>query len=376
MRLNDMLFQTFLLIFLMVFSIPDTCVSQSSSGKNNAVKIGLLISDSTSKAAVLGAEMAIRKANENGGFNGRPFCLVVKSMEGPWGTGSKQTVDLVFNEKVWAILGSHDGRNAHLAEQVCAKTRVAIISAWTGDPTLAQAFVPWFFNCVPDYFRQASALAGEIYDNKKFKKIVTVSDYDYDSNLAFENFLKKIKSDCRQQPIKLSYSDTTKDFNILADRIIRSNPDCILLFGHPAASLKLIKLIRQKNQDLPVYGTFSLLDENETMGKDPADYKNIIITYPGNYNSSRNSAFRNEFYKSFSVMPGIVAAYAYDGMTILIKALQEAGGSDPEKIRKTLSVMTIEGVTGQIQFDNFGSRSGKCRLSEIKQGVPVLLESK
>src|SRR4030065_2578466 len=115
------------------------------------VKIGLLIPDSKSVAAKQGAELAILKANENKGFQGRPFQLVVRSMEGPWGTGSKQAVDLIFEEKVWALLGSHDGRNAHLVEQAATKAIVPFVSVWAGDPSLSQAFVPWFFNCVPNH---------------------------------------------------------------------------------------------------------------------------------------------------------------------------------------------------------------------------------
>ena len=49
-------------------------------------------------------------------------------------------------------MGSHDGRNAHLVEQVATKSQVVFLSAWASDPTLSQAFVPWFFSCVPTIF--------------------------------------------------------------------------------------------------------------------------------------------------------------------------------------------------------------------------------
>ncbi|MDX1285295.1 MAG: ABC transporter substrate-binding protein, partial [Draconibacterium sp.] len=113
------------------------------------IKIGLLISNKNQTEARNGAELAVKEFNESGGFQGRKIELITRSMEGPWGTGTKQTVNLVFNEKVWAILGSHDGRNAHLVEQVIAKTHIPFVSAWSADPTLAQAYVPWFFNVVP-----------------------------------------------------------------------------------------------------------------------------------------------------------------------------------------------------------------------------------
>ena len=153
-----------------VFARPDKLVGQTSGNPSHNIKIGLLIQDSSYTSARNGAELAIRIANRKGGMNGRHFQLVVRSMEGPWGTGSKQAVNLIFEEEVWALLGSHDGRNAHLVEQVATKSTVVFLSAWAGDPTLSQAFVPWFFNCVPNDIQQAASLIEEIYEIRKLQK--------------------------------------------------------------------------------------------------------------------------------------------------------------------------------------------------------------
>ncbi len=160
------------------YSFSDSPFERRGTGDVNAkntIKIGLLIQNETSVAAKNGAELAILNANSKDD-KGIMFELVVKSMEGPWGTGSKQAVNLVFDEEVVAMLGSHDGRNAHLVEQVSAKSRVVFLSAWSGDPTLSQAFVPWFFNCVPNDFQQADALFEEICNKRKITKIAVVSD--------------------------------------------------------------------------------------------------------------------------------------------------------------------------------------------------------
>ena len=121
----------------------------------NPLKIGLLISDKNAVAAKNGAELAILQANKMGGFNGRSFELVVRSMEGPWGSGAKEAVKMIFDDEVCAIMGSIDGRNAHVVEQVTTKSRTVFLSVWSGDPTLSQAFVPWFFSCVPNNNQQA-----------------------------------------------------------------------------------------------------------------------------------------------------------------------------------------------------------------------------
>src|SRR5450756_1253186 len=134
MRLRSVVLHSFFIFALLGFIAMDVKAIQEH-----------LIPDNNSIAAKHGAEMAISKANEDGGFDGKPFQLVIRSMEGPWGTGSKQAVDLIFEENVCAIMGSPDGRNGHLVEQVTTKARIVFLSTWASDPTLAQAFVPWYF---------------------------------------------------------------------------------------------------------------------------------------------------------------------------------------------------------------------------------------
>jgi len=53
------------------------------SRQGDTIKIGLLIPDKETLAAKHGAELAIRKANEKGGYFGIPFQLIVRSTEGP-----------------------------------------------------------------------------------------------------------------------------------------------------------------------------------------------------------------------------------------------------------------------------------------------------
>src|SRR4030042_2208847 len=64
------------------------------------IKIGLLIPEPENLAAKHGAELAILEANQKGGYSGQPFQLVVRSTEGPWGTGSKESVSLGFDDEV------------------------------------------------------------------------------------------------------------------------------------------------------------------------------------------------------------------------------------------------------------------------------------
>lgn len=356
-----------------VLFIRDIYAQQNRLTTAKTVKIGLLISNKRSMAARNGAEMAISKANEKEGLDGLHFQLVVRSMEGPWGTGSKEAVNLIFKEKVWAIMGSHDARNAHLVEQVITKTRIVFLSAWASDPTLSQAFVPWYFSCVPNDNQQATAFIEEIYKKRKITNIAVVSDKNYDSMLALQNLLKETKTAGMPEPMQLFYDSSDNNFKILLDKINESGINCVILFGQPSASIKIIQQMRQKKMNQPVFGVLSLLGEDEFDDMELTHYNNVILVTSGNWLGSKELSFQNEFQKKYGKMPSAVAAYAFDGMNLIIEAVRRSG-PDREKIQEAMSKIQYKGVTGPIHFDEKGNRVGAAELIEINNGIPVTVK--
>jgi branched-chain amino acid transport system substrate-binding protein len=291
-------------------------------------------------------------------------------MEGPWGTGSKQTVTMIFDENVVAILGSHDGRNAHLVEQVSAKSRVVFLSAWSGDPTLSQAFVPWFFNCVYNDIQQSDALIEEIYNKRRLGKIALISDSSYDSGSLQKNFLKKAQSEGEPEPMQLLYKGSGQDFKDIPDKLKSADIDCIILFVQPPASLEIAEQLRLNHMNLQVFGSLAQLDENKIPNQDLKIYENVMFVSSENYKDKPGISFSEEYRNKYGIFPGAVAASAFDGMNILIEAIRRAG-TEREKLQKYMADIKYEGVTGIIQFDDKGNRKGIPGFVEIKNGIPV-----
>lgn len=369
-----LLVQNLLIFLLSLFVFPLNSNSQLLRRPDEPVKIGLLIPDNKSVAAVQGAELAVRQANSQGGLNGHPFQIEIRSMEGPWGTGSKQAVDLIFNEKVWALMGSHDGRNAHLVEQAATKSTVVFVSAWSGDPTLSQAFVPWFFNCVHNDYQQAAALFDDIYLRNKADKVAIVSDKSYDSELVLNNFLRIIKTNGKNEPLKLIYEDYMNKTDLMADRIKKSDVNCIVLFCQPAYSVEMIRQFRQKEMNHPLYGSHYMLNENDLPAEDLFNFDNRIMIVSGKWSPSKYSLFRKDYQKLYQKLPGMVATYSFDAMNVLIEAIRIAGSPDREKIQEALENIIHQGVTGLIQFDDKGNRQDNFTITGIRNGIPSFME--
>lgn len=357
---------------LSAFVKADFLILKNMQKPEKTIKIGLLLSNYNSDDAKLGAELAVNEANNNGGVNKIQLQLVTRSMEGPWGTGSKQTVDLIFKDNVWAIIGSHDGRNAHLVEQVIAKTHVLFLSAWSTDPTLSKAFVPWYFSCVPNAVTQTKAIINEIYKNK-INKIAIISDKDYDAMAEFKSFLNEIKSSGKLHTISIFYDDLDTDFKIISDKVQQSNVQGIILFGKSSNSIKLVNKLRHQNINIPYFATLSFLKNTEINNIEFSHFNNITLINAGNLTNLNFLNFQKTFQKKYHKVPSAKASYSYDATKIIIKALK-LSYPNREKMQQVISKMQIEGVTGTIFFDKCGNRLGNVNVISVKNGIPVIIK--
>lgn len=344
------------MIACLLFSGQAFCIDPQT------IKIGLLIQDSTSAEARNGAEMAVLRANKDGGYKDRMFELVVKSMEGPWGTGSKQAVDMIFNDEVVAIVGSHDGRNAHLVEQATTKANITFLSAWSGDPTLSQAFTPWFFNAVPNSNQQADMLMEEIA-RKKYKNVTVVEDDDYDANSSCKSFVRKSTEKGFVKPVIIKAQKSGSDLSGIAEKINRTGADCVLLFTGPSNAGKIISGLIKMKISLPVYGPLSLLGEFSAIYNYPEVSANVLLLSSGDWYNSEKSEFGAGYYKKFGTFPGATAAYAFDAMMVMMNAVKVAG-AEKEKVQKALMGTDYKGATGAIKFDEKGNRI--CTVTKTK----------
>ena len=368
MRLLTIFIKTCLLVAF-VATIASGDAFAESGNKNDTIKIGLLVTDANARSAINGAQLALDKINQHETAGGHHFTVVVRSMEGTWGTGSIQTVNLIYNDKIWAVLGSHDGRNAHLVEQVIAKQHYVFLSAWATDPSLSQAFVPWYFSCVYNDLQQASSLVDEIYNIRKYNRIGVVSDEGYDSKLGMSCFEKIAKSEGKPAPVEFLYN-SEKDIPDLTDKINRAGVECVIFFGKSQPTAGIISQMKDKNINIPAYGTLSVMSEGLSQDQANKDYKDVSVVTSAGWLDPSGAEFRNDYMKAFGYFPDAVAAYAYDGMNVLVTAIKNSN-FDIDILKDAMMKVHYPGITGDISFDERGNRSGKPKIMELQNGIPV-----
>jgi branched-chain amino acid transport system substrate-binding protein len=114
-----------------------------------------------------------------------------------------------------------------------------------------------------------------------------------------------------------------------------------------------------------------LPNENELSPEELLAFDKYLSIPSGNWSGPEYLKFRQEFQNTYKKNPGMVASYSFDGMSVLVEAIRKAGSDDRVLIQESLRKIHHRGVTGLIQFDNKGNRSGNFKLMGLRNGVPA-----
>lgn len=310
------------------------------------IPIGLLVGKSNETEASSAALHAVELINDKGGVRGKKLKLIVRSVEGSWGAGSGKIVDLVFKDKVIAIVGSLDARNTHLAEQVIAKTQVPFLSAWASDPSLSNAYVSWFFSIVPNDEQQAEILLDEIHIDKKIQDLLVVYDGSYDSEQAYKSLMEKIKQfpELKTHPLRVQAQTDAVE---VGAEIRKNRIQGILLLGRELPLEAIQEHIVNAEVDIPVFANLAVHGYSGLLDK-----KNFSMSFENAW-ISRREVGDLEYFNTRNDNGSIVGALTFDAVMALSSAMEFSEG-DWDDLKKALSQVSYQGITGLIEFDALG----------------------
>lgn len=318
-------------------------VSAQVTDSDAVISIGLLVNEMNEEQAINTAKKVIKRINESGGVQGKKLKLESRLVQGAWGAGSSQIVDLVFKDKVAGIIGALDGRNAHLAEQVIAKTQVLYVSAWASDPTLSKAYVSWYFTVVPTDDQQAKLLADAIHhENNGASRILVLLDDTYDAHKSLKSFRAAIAEHhtMNSQIMEISHSDSESEW---LGKIADTEMDAVVVLGSTLPILKINKALHGNYKETPLmYLNVAATGSSEFDALRSRKPRNIRCISKHLEENSKDSEYRSG-----------VEGYVEDGIMALINSLQNSQ-SDFSNAREVMSKINFQGVTGQIEFDALG----------------------
>jgi branched-chain amino acid transport system substrate-binding protein len=317
-----------------------------------------------------GAQLAVAQVNARGGYRGKiPYELVVQNDNGNWRSAADEVVKLAWSDSVWAILGTVDGQNTHVAIRVALKAEIPIMNTADTDPTLVETNIPWVFRNIVDDRQMCYLLAEFAFRRLGLKRVAAlraVNRYGRVNMKEFRNGATRLGAPLIAE---LSYKEGDTLFTSQLERIRSLHPDGVFTYGNSRESALVLKQMRKMGMDQWFLGSDRMVTQQfiDIVGPNAG---RVAAGYP--YDPTRQDpqylAFVRDFRHAYGEAPETYAAYAYDGMMMVMQAIDRAG-LNRALIRDSLAAMKrYAGVTGPQQYDAVFSNRSPATLAVLEAG--------
>ena len=320
-----------------------------------------------------GARLAVDEANAQGGYHGKPFALVIHNDTGLWGASANEIARFTYQDSAWAVIGTVDGANTHIAIRVALKTEIPVMNVADSDPTLVETRIPWIFRNIADDRQMTYTIAYYVFKEKNYQKVAILRANNRYGRFGVSEFRSAAVRLGRPAPIEINYETNyalvNPEFKQQLERLKKVKPDAVVLWADAEAGGELVKRIRAAGLKMPILACDRVVSPRFLELAGPAA-EGLIATYP--YNPDADSPalkhFVAEYQRRTGTEPGVYAAHAYDGTWMVIQAIRKAG-LNRYRIRDALAeIKHYEGVTGAIEMDDAYSDRGPITMATVRQG--------
>jgi len=310
------------------------------------------------------AQLAVEEANRQGGYHGKNFRLLAGWSKNPWGTGVAQVAQMVYRDKVWAIIGGVDGASTHLAEQIVAKARLPLISPGCTDKTVNLVNLPWMFSCLPPDPPQALILVDAIQARVGKRPFVLVSGADHDSRCFVAELKKQFARQQLAPRFHFEMKPTNSKIEPLTERITAVDADAVVLIAGPHDSARLVRALRDARFAGNFFGGPSM--GHHRFLREAREAAEGVL-FPLLYSRSEVSeGFEQAFHERYGATPDYAAAHTYDAVRLTISAINRAGLNRARIGDAIRDLSPWPGVTGSIAWSPTGGNSRPVHLGTIR----------
>jgi branched-chain amino acid transport system substrate-binding protein len=320
-------------------------------------------------AMLHGAQLAIDEANARGGYCGKPFRLKVHNDAATWGASSNEIVKMVYDDKVWAMLGSISGDSTHIALRVSLRAELPIVNSAATDPTIPETIIPWILTSIQDDREQSYTLARRIYTDLGFKRVALLRVNERYGRFGVIKFRDASRRLGHPVVIEQKFMPGDSDFKRQLEVIGDSRVDAIVLWADAPAAAAILKQMRGMGMKQPVFGSARVMGESLLSNAGPAA-EGLEVVYPFDPNRDDPSwlAFQKRFEAAYHAKTDSFSALAFDTMNILLDAICRAGLNRGEIRNALYAIEHYKGVTGEMVFDPNAKNIATLFLGKVHNG--------
>jgi len=317
-----------------------------------------------------GARLAIEEINKSGlTIDGKKVVLTLvpeDDAEDP--KTATQVAQKLVDAKVVGVVGHLNSGTSIPASKIYSDAGITQVSPSATNPDFTKQGFKTTYRLVATDAQQGPALANYVVNTLKAKTVAIIDDStQYGKGLADE-FEKTIKAADVKVVAREASNNKATDFKAILTKIKGKKPDVIMYGGMDATGGPLTKQAAELGIKAKVVGGDGMCTEKlaELAGEAVV---NVTCSEAGMALSkmAQGADFQKRYKERFNADVQIYAPFTYDAVYVLVDSMKRANSADPAKILAAMPNTKMDGLVGNIAFDNKG---------DMKEGVITLYDFK
>lgn len=325
-----------------------------------------------------GARLALEEINKAGlTIDGKKVVLTLvpeDDAEDP--KTATQVAQKLVDAKVAGVVGHLNSGTSIPASRIYSDAGITQISPSATNPDYTKQGFKTTYRLVATDAQQGPALANYVVNNLKAKTVAIIDDStQYGKGLADE-FEKTVKAAGMKVVTREASNNKATDFKAILTKIKGSKPDVIMYGGMDATGGPLTKQAAELGIKAKVVGGDGMCTEKlaELAGEAVV---NVTCSEAGMALSkmAQGADFQKRYKERFNSDVQIYAPFTYDAVYVLVDSMKRANSTDPAKILAVMPDTKMQGLVGNIAFDNKGDmQKGVITLYDFKDKKKTVLE--
>lgn len=321
------------------------------------------------------------------GLKGAKIEVLIADNQGTPAAGANQTLRLITQEKVVAVVGSYQSGITETASAIAEKHGIPFVTPESVAANLSGRGFKFFFRTTPVAADFAKAYSKFLLEQKaagkKVDSIALVHENTEYGNSVSSVIADTFKKDGLNVTQNISYSANSTDVQPQVLQLKEKNPDVAIFISYTSDAILYTKTMKEQNWKP------AILIADDAGFNDPKYVKEMGSQVEGLISRTSFAAGKpgsvaaicDALYKAKTGGDGLddTSGRGLQGMFVLLDAINRAGSTEPEKIRAALAATDLKkeqmvaGYDG-VKFDAKGDNTlASSIVTQMRGGayVPV-----
>ncbi|AEE91944.1 Extracellular ligand-binding receptor [Tepidanaerobacter acetatoxydans Re1] len=320
-------------------------------------------------------QMRCDEINENGGLLGKKVVIVVEDDQSTQ-TGAVNAVNKIINDNIVALIGPHLSGNVMAVDQILKNAGMPFLTGGTS-PKLSELGNPYLFRIRPSDTMVAEAAAKYAVEKLGAEK-VGISYNNDDFGIGGKNVIESYLKYVGIEYVAEGHNSGDKDLTGQIMKFKNANVDAIISWTHDSEVALFARQTYELNLGKPIIASAGITMQQvlDMVDSEEVEGWYSVTDFAISDESSVVQDFVKRFEAKYNVKPELYAASYYGAMTVLADAIERAGSTDPDAIRKALAeTQNVQGIIGTFNCNELGDMINEAKIVQIKNKVPNVIDT-